>query len=116
MGLNTTVVVRNDCLGDIESDPEFGRTLANGVQSIRCGHKVDIPSLRSSNAATVIETHHVDNFHLILVGGGTGYDLGHAGDSKLLDPNNVGHLQIILNIALNGRGLKVIKDTKLKRG
>jgi len=36
MGYNTTVVIYNDSLHDIESDPEFGKRLVTAPLSPRC--------------------------------------------------------------------------------
>jgi len=73
MGFNTTVVVLNDALVDIERDPEFGRKLSQAVMSVRRGEPVDVPAMGHVNAATVIETHHADGTVLVSVGGNYGH-------------------------------------------
>ena len=72
MGYNTTVVVLNDALSDIENDPEFGRKLAAAVRKVSLGKPVDVSAGGHCNAAIVLETHHADNQQLVLVGGNYG--------------------------------------------
>lgn len=82
MGLNTTVVVLNDALGDIAEDPEFGKRLADAIASARRGKPVNVAAHGSHgiscNAACVIETHHADYDVLVKVGGNTGSVVGFA--------------------------------------
>ena len=81
MGYNTSVIVLNDALHDIENDPEFGKNLAQAVlrSSLhQTGHRMDL-DIRAGchcNAAAVIETHHADQTALIAVGGNYGNCLG----------------------------------------
>jgi hypothetical protein len=85
MGFNTTVVVMNDALGDIENDPEFGKRLASAIHSVG-SQKVDVSAHHSNgrsisgNAATVIETHHCGDTALVAVGGNHGTVIAWAGD------------------------------------
>ena len=82
MGYNTTVVVLNDALGDIEKDPEFGKKLAQAISASlsnprerddRGYHQtVEVSAGCSANAAHVVETHHGDNTTLVAVGGNLG--------------------------------------------
>lgn len=72
MGYNTTVVVLNDALGNIESDSEFGRNLARAISQVSRGEPVDVASRNHCNAATVIETHHADQTAIVTVGGNYG--------------------------------------------
>ncbi len=77
MGWNTTLVIYNDALGDIEKDPEFGKNVANAVRELHgVQHTdrstVDIPAGRHSNAGMAIETHHADRTALVSVGGNLG--------------------------------------------
>ena len=86
MGYNTSVIVLNDALHDIENDPEFGKNLA---QTIR---RAALPDLHRSqldvragchcNAASVIETHHADQTSLVAFGGNYGNCLGMAWGSS----------------------------------
>jgi hypothetical protein len=59
MGWNTTVVILNDALNDIETDPDFGKKLANAVKRAinrrECPIRVGAGCF--SPAAMVIETH-----------------------------------------------------------
>jgi len=71
MGMNTTVVVLNDALHQIENDPEFGKNLAQAIRgngygdgSVRGGNHI--------NAAQVVETHHADANVVVVVGGNHG--------------------------------------------
>lgn len=78
MGYNTTLVVLNDGLGAIASDPKFGEKIKNAVSylSIYPAKRMDIPAGNHCNPAAVIETHHADQTTLIAVGGNTGIVLG----------------------------------------
>jgi hypothetical protein len=78
MGFNTTVVVMNDALGYIESDPDFGKNLARAIARAWGGGPVDVPAYGPHgrgvhcNAAVVVETHHADHDVLVRVGGNRG--------------------------------------------
>jgi hypothetical protein len=73
MGFNSTIVVMNDSLGEIEKDPEFGKKVAAAIAKMSCYEKpVDISSGHSCNAATVIDCHHADSNSIIVVGGNMG--------------------------------------------
>lgn len=74
MGLNTTVVILNDTLNDIENDREFGKNLAIAIQQ---GDKY-VQAGRYGRAAQVVETHHADIKVVVVVGGNTG-ELLHGG-------------------------------------
>jgi len=80
MGFNTTVVVLNDALHEIEKDLTFGKKL---VDAIRCRERGVLYRQVSSNGhcgvATVIEEHHADEMIAVAVGGNTGLVLGHCG-------------------------------------
>ena len=83
MGYNTSVIVINDALTDIEKDPEFGKKLAQTIRKLpmhRTMHRseLDVSARGHCNAATVIETHHADQTALIAVGGNYGNCLGIA--------------------------------------
>lgn len=73
MGFNTTVVVLNDALGDIENDVNFGKKLSTAIrlQSVTKRDE-DVSAGPSCNAATVIEQHHADISVLVAVGGNCG--------------------------------------------
>lgn len=73
MGYNTTVVVMNDALDQIEKDPQFGRNLAQAI--LRSGSRqehVDVPAGSHANAAHVVESHHADLTSVVTVGGNLG--------------------------------------------
>lgn len=73
MGYNTTVVVLNDALGEIESDPEFGRKLADAIKRVRPGMPETVRAGHHGNAAMVVETHHASHDVTVIVGGNRGY-------------------------------------------
>ena len=87
MGYNTTVVVLNDALGNIERDPDFGKNLARAVGQLWSpGHKpIDVSSLGHCNAATVLESHHADRYVATAIGGNMGVVLGDCGSWKVDD-------------------------------
>lgn len=70
MGWNTTVIIMNDCLHDIENDPEFGKNLSAAIARVASmGGPVDVRAGCSVNAAIVAETHHADFEVAVVVGG-----------------------------------------------
>lgn len=75
MGFNTTVVVMNDALSNIEKDPDFGKKLASAVREVMLGKPVDVSAGNFVNAATVIESHHSSGVFPVLVGGNHGWRL-----------------------------------------
>lgn len=71
MGFNTTLIIRNDYLVDIERDMGFGAKVAAAVRKVGSGQtgSVDVHARFAANAATVIETHHADVTTIVAVGG-----------------------------------------------
>lgn len=80
MGYNSTLVVMNDDLHEIEDDAEFGKKVAQAIiqhdRYSRAGIPNDISSGHCANAATVITTHHADETSIIAVGGNYGTVIG----------------------------------------
>lgn len=71
MGLNTTVVILNDALYDIENDPEFGRNLARAIYKLQANSTENVYT-RHGLAAKVVNCSHANNYVTIKVGGNTG--------------------------------------------
>ena len=71
MGFNTTVVILNDGLDDIANDKEFGKHLAEAIQSVIFNKKVTLYS-GHGNVGEVIESHHADYIVTVKVGHNTG--------------------------------------------
>jgi hypothetical protein len=70
MGFNTTVLILNDALDEIENDPNFGKKLVSAISKVGIGNKgVDVSALNHCNAARVIESHHADYDVYVKVGG-----------------------------------------------
>ena len=79
MGFNTTMIIMNDALHEIEQDKEFGKKVYDAsISALRLG-PTNIRSGMHSNAATIIETHHADLVKIIAIGGNYGQDLGFVG-------------------------------------
>lgn len=79
MGWNTTVVVLNDALDQIEKDPHFGANLARAVRHMPVARhhgesRVDVAAGNHCNAACVVESHHADSTVLVSVGGNLGIE------------------------------------------
>lgn len=76
MGFNTTVMVLNDALSQIEQDPEFGQRLVAAILRVRPGKPLSVAAHGKHsihcNAALVIETHHASHEVKVAIGGNTG--------------------------------------------
>lgn len=76
MGFNTTIVVLNDALSEIETDAQFGRRLAEAIRNVRPGRLNYVPAHGRhgihGNAAVVVETHHSSVDVTVVVGGNLG--------------------------------------------
>lgn len=77
MGWNTTVVVYNDALDQIKTDPHFGSRLANAISSLQIRQHagestVNVEAGNHSNAAMVVESHHADSCAVVTVAGNLG--------------------------------------------
>lgn len=91
MGYNTTVVIMNDALDQIEKDPQFGKNLSRAIQhlTVTNGQPVDVYAGNHCNAATAIESHHADGTVVVAVGQNYAEVLNHYmiypyGDDKKL--------------------------------
>lgn len=83
MGYNSTIVVLNDALHEIEKDPEFGSKVAKAIRALSVKEgPIDIRAGGHVNAASAVETHHADGINLIAVGGNCGTDLGYSGNYR----------------------------------
>ena len=96
MGYNSSVIVMNDSLSAIETDPDFGKNLSEAIakaslpKDYRTYGDLDVRAHGHVNAATVIESHHADQTSIIAIGGNYGTQLGtiwgykhHADEDKL---------------------------------
>jgi len=88
MGYNTTVLVLNDALHEIERDPQFGKKLAAAISGLSLGidtktgrpyRSQDVSAGMYCNAATAIEQHHASGIAVVAVGGNCGSVIGHTG-------------------------------------
>lgn len=76
MGSNSTVVIINDGLDEINKDANFGSKLRDAISRVNSYEDPsDILSI-SGHYAKVIETHHADQFSVIAVGNNNGVNLG----------------------------------------
>ena len=75
MGNQTTVIIRNDGLGDIRKNAQqFVDNLYEAIQHVAAGRYpegVDISAGSHGNPARVVECHHADNTVLVAAGGST---------------------------------------------
>lgn len=90
MGFNTTVVVLNDVLGEIEKDEKFGEKLADAIKSLH--H----PASLLGGGVKVLETHHNSNVAVVAVGGNYGTVLAWGPDT----PHHTEEGQLVLLKAL----------------
>ena len=73
MGFNTTVMLLNDRLHDIERDTTLGTQIATDVSRLGLAD-----SYRTLQYGKVIETHHNSSMSIVAVGHNMGITLGHA--------------------------------------
>lgn len=112
MGFNSTVIVRNDALGCIKADPEFGKKVADAIGSLSHIKKgIDIASGYNANAATVVETHHASNTAIVAVGGNHATVIGWAGDVP--HHEEAGQIDILRELA-EKLGYRLVKKPKAK--
>jgi hypothetical protein len=84
VGFNTTVIVMNDALHEIENDPLFGKKFAAAVRGMSVGREnalrynmeLNVSAGGHANAACVIESHHADHTAVVAIGGNYGSVLG----------------------------------------
>lgn len=74
MGFNTTIVVLNDRLSEIESDPEFGKKLVAAINAFSRSRPERMPYI--TGQTQVIEVAHADSLQIVAVGGNTGRVIG----------------------------------------
>lgn len=72
MGLNTTVVILNDYLHDIENDPEFGKKLSRAIKNSGFND--------STRGFQVVTCHHNSATSVIAVNGNRGRVIGWSMD------------------------------------
>ena len=87
MGFNSTVVILNDYLHDIEKDPEFGRKLSlmiaeHGYDELRAARR---SQGMYAPGTQVLGVHHADCVHLFAVGCNHGRDLGNVAHWTQMD-------------------------------
>jgi hypothetical protein len=106
MGYNTSMLILNDALSDIEKDNNFGKSVSDAVRKVSCYQKpVDVRANNYINAATVIETHHADHLSAVLFGENYGQVLKH-----IYIPINRDNQELELLKALSEKlGYKLIK-------
>ncbi|WP_415913389.1 hypothetical protein [Neptuniibacter sp. QD37_11] len=76
MGYNTTLIILNDALDQIENDAEFGRKVSAAIARMHREKGIVISSGNHCNAATVVATHHANYTHVIATGGNHASVLG----------------------------------------
>ncbi len=80
MGFNSVLLIMNDALSAIESDPEFGKRVADAIRRhyLDPRKNIDVPIGGWCNPATVIGQEHADCIQVLAVGGNSGHRLGVA--------------------------------------
>ena len=88
MGFNSTILILNDRLHEIENDPEFGAKLAIGINEF--GYASERQKSYITGQTKVLSCQHADNMAVIAVGGNCGTKLDtvfglthHKEDDKL---------------------------------
>lgn len=112
MGHNSTVVVLNDALDQIEKDADFGKNLARAIMTVnRSNGGVDVQAGNHCNAARVVESHHADYSALVLVGGNYGSEVGRTFGWSHHEKDK--QLEMIKSI-LDDMGYRVVKKPTRK--
>lgn len=106
MGINTTVLILNDYLHDIEKDEGFGFRLSGGIQAHNLGSKSD---LYIGHGTKIISSVHADYSSLLVVGENTGSRLAISKNYKI--PESDVNLELLKQAADN-LGYKLIKKSK----
>jgi hypothetical protein len=110
MGLNTTVLVLNDRLGDVEQDKEMGRLLALAIRS-----KMNDKQEPVGHGVFVIESHHADDTAVVLVGGNLARVLGYIPTSDPLSPDIGAHVAALPEVEKHYKPPAPEKPKKLSR-
>ncbi len=76
MGYNSTILILNDRLHEIENDPEFGKKVA---RAIREHFVADERKPYITGQTTVIDVCHADVMQILAVGGNCGRVIGYSG-------------------------------------
>ena len=110
MGFNTTVMLLNDRLNDIEKDPEFGRKLSQDVSLI--GYP---DAYRNQYYAKVIETHHNSAMSIVAVGHNMGITLGHSmiDGHSIVDEPEQAKIAMLKDLA-SQLGYRLVKSRRVK--
>lgn len=72
MGFDTTIIINNDMLSEIERDQNFGKMVAEAIKALPASEG-PVPI---GNGAYAIESHHMDGITVVAVGGRKGQILG----------------------------------------
>ena len=108
MGYNTSIIVLNDALNEIENDKDFGKKVAEASRRASSESRPqDIRSGCHVNAASVIETHHADQLTVLAFGGNTAQSLGFGGGYRATPE------EILKNIA-DRLGYRLVKKPSKK--
>jgi hypothetical protein len=78
MGFNTTIVILNDAISELTTDPGFGERLYRGISGFRVQRQNDISIGRHINACHVVSMGHADITQVVAVGGNCGTLLGYV--------------------------------------
>ncbi len=116
MGTNTLVVIANDGLNEIASDPQFGANLAAAINTFAGSlhgpedRNVAVSAGSHANPANVIACYHADTGVVALAGGNIGRVIAtrygawrHQTEDEQLQ---------LLTVAANKFGYKLVKDNK----
>jgi len=100
MGWNTTVVVHNDALHEIENDPEFGKNLSRAITiAAGRGTREEVSAGHHCGACEVIESHHADQVRVVAVGGNYGVELGYGGQWPVCTNDEESKVKMLKNLA-----------------
>ena len=108
MGYNSSVLILNDRLYEIEQDKEFGKNLARAISELSIKKMV-----RFGPQVTAVETHHADGFSVVAFGGNTAYHLGTTWCPSAT--KSTSHEEEILRAIADQMGYRIVKKPRKKR-
>jgi hypothetical protein len=101
MGFNTACIIRNDFLHEIESDPDFGKKVADAV---RANGDERIMRYHGQGFA-VMKSQHADYTQVVALGGNVIRSLGSGGNCRASD-------EAVLRYLAESMGFRLVRNRR----